>query len=177
MALNLAIDLSKKVKQQLAQQLGDLQKVYPAYSWVDQDQYHIPIHFFAPHHKKETVIQKIKDALYDQESLYLYASHLDLFMTNQIMIYVHFRREKILEAIAEKIQDAFSLEQKKFIPHITVSRSSTSSKQQYFLLQKKLDRTNIDFEFKVSELILFDSVQTIKKNSFHKIETIPLQDS
>lgn len=176
MALNLAIDLPKKVKQQLAQQLGDLQKVYPAYSWVDQDQYHIPIHFFAPHHKKETIIQKIKDALYDQESFYLYASHLDLFMTNQIMIYVHFRREKILEAIAEKIQDAFSLEQKKFIPHITVSRSSTSSKQQYFLLQKKLDRTDIDFEFKVSELILFDSVQTVKKNSFHKIETIPLLD-
>ena len=84
-------------------------------------------------------------------------------MTNQIMIYVHFRREKILEAIAEKIQDAFSLEQKNLFPTSPFPRSSTSSKQQYFLLQKKLDRTNIDFEFKVSELILFDSVQTIKK--------------
>ena len=58
MALNLAIDLPKKVKQQLLSQLGDLQKVYPAYSWVDQDQYHIPIHFFAPHHKKKQSYKK-----------------------------------------------------------------------------------------------------------------------
>lgn len=174
MALYLAIDLPKKIKSQLSSQLVPLQKEYPAYNWVDVQQYHIPLHFFATHHQKDSIIQKTKDALYDQESFYLYASHLGLFMTSQIMIYVHFRREKAIEAVAEKIQQAFSLEQKKFVPHITVSRSSTSSKQQYFLLQKKLERTEIDFEFNVGELTLYDMIQSAKKNTHTKIATIPL---
>ncbi len=180
MRLFLAIDLPGEAKQSLNAQLVSLQKEYPVFNWVQTQNFHMTVHFFGETNKAEEISRKTKDILYDQEPFYLYANHLDLFMSQNITVYVNFRREKLLEGIIEKTRGVFSgefKEVKTFIPHITVARTKIPSKQQYFHLVKKLTRTEIDLEFKVSELSLFESIISSKKPVYRKIESIPFAGS
>jgi len=62
--------------------------------------------------------------------------------------------EKKLEELDNKLGN----QTMKFIPHLTIARSRIPSKQQYFVLKKRVEKINIDISFKVNEVILFESV-------------------
>ncbi|KKQ02089.1 MAG: 2'-5' RNA ligase [Candidatus Roizmanbacteria bacterium GW2011_GWA2_36_23] len=150
----LAIDLPIKTKKEIAGLITDLKKQYPAINWIPEDNYHITIRFYGEIRDYKQLGSSIEHALFDQESFYLYSTHLDLFIQNKITIYLAFLREKKLEELDNKLGN----QTMKFIPHLTIARSRIPSKQQYFVLKKRVEKINIDISFKVNEVILFESV-------------------
>lgn len=176
MRLFLAIDLPDQIKSALSKQVFDLQKEYAVFNWVATPNYHMTVHFFGETQKLQEINDKTKSVLFEQQPFYLYSTHLDLFMTQNITIYANFRREKLLEHLTVNLRDMFSnefQEVKEFKPHVTVARCKIPSKQQYFHLQKKISRINIDLEFKVTEISLFESITAAKKPVYRKIATFP----
>lgn len=177
MRLFLAIDLPEESKKVLALQLDSLRKEYPAFNWVQPQNYHLTVHFFGETQRLSEISKQAKDIIFEQKPFYLYSTSLDMFMSHYITVYVNFRRERLLEELIDKTRVTFSeefQEVKKFIPHITVSRCKVPSKQQYFHLQKKISRTDIDLEFPVNEISLFESTVASRVPVYRKVETFPL---
>lgn len=170
MRLFLAIDLPGKVKRQLDEQLKEIKLEYPQFTWVSKENFHITIHFYGEINKVSKMIERLKNILYDQQSFYLYSTSIDLFMNAKIVIYLNFRREKKLEELEEKIGE----KSVKFIPHLTLARCRIPSKQQYFVLKKRLQKLNINISFPVKKIILFESILGGKKPTYKKLLQIPL---
>ncbi|MBI2049773.1 RNA 2',3'-cyclic phosphodiesterase [Candidatus Roizmanbacteria bacterium] len=158
MRLFLALDLPKETKRKLSDQINSLQKGYPHFRWVGEDNYHITLLFFGDQFKTPYLIRKIQDAVYDSSEFYLYSLHADLFLRGKIILYLAFRRNKELESIVHKIKENLAMDTaKKFVPHLTLGRYKVPSKQQYLHLKKKLRNLVFDIEFRVPKLILFNS--------------------
>jgi len=175
MRLFLAVDLPEEIKKSLYEQLDPLRKLYPDFAWVSPENYHITVNFFGDVSQPKKLVEKIKDVLYDQRGFYLYSLETDLFIKDKITVYVGFRREKNLEELAGKINDALQIkDERKFIPHLTVARYRVPSKQQYFVIKKRLGKMNLDFEFPVKKVILFESTFAGRKPIYKKLSTIPL---
>lgn len=176
MRLFLAIDLPDKIKTKLEKQIFVLKKQYPQFNWVAPENFHITLYFFGDRYDSDKIIKKVKDLLWNQPSFYLYSLNLDVFVNNKLITYLTFQREKRIEELAKIIKNGFEANQpqKKFIPHLTLARSSRSSKQQYFTLQKKLLRTKIDISFPVEKIILFESILTERKPVYKKVAVFDL---
>jgi 2'-5' RNA ligase len=180
MRLFLAIELPDEVKKQIAESLIDLQEEYPQFRWVTANNYHITIYFFGEVcdlKKIEKMKKNITDLLYDQESFHLYSTNADLFIHDKIVVYLNFRREKKLENLAEKISERFGSRpgnHKKFVPHLTLARCRIPSKQQYFVLKKRLGKIKIDVEFPVDKVYLYESTNVGDKPVYNKIAEFPL---
>lgn len=153
MRLFLAIDLPKKVKHSLEEQIAPLKKEYPQFEWVKEKNYHITVHFFGEVMDVEKLVKRLEEYVFDQESFYLYSFGADLFINHRIVPYISFRREKKLETIAKRIKG-----NAKYVPHLTLARSRVPSKQQYFVLKKRMGRLNVDISFQVKNLVLFQSI-------------------
>lgn len=177
MRLFLAIDLPLSQKKSIYEQPKDLKLEYPQFRWVSWENYHITVHFYGETDRIETIKKKLKDNLYDQESFYLYSTDCDLFMHKKITIYLNFRREKNLELLAQKIytlpNNTLNTD-RRFVPHLTLARCKIPSKQQYFVIKKRLERTKIDVSFKVSKLTLFESILGGKKPVYKKVSNFSL---
>lgn len=172
MRLFLAVELPKKVKKELKIQLEGIKKEYPQFIWADPENFHVTIHFFGERNDVDNIKKRIKDLLWDQMNFYLYSSQLDVFVNNKLVIYLTFRREKKIEELAERIKSNFNgnlVVDRKFIPHLTLARGPRSSKQQYFVLKKRLEKIDINIFFKVSKLVLFESVLTGNKPVYKKL--------
>jgi len=170
MRLFLAIDLPVKIKKDLSQQLSQIKKEYQDITWVEPENFHITLHFFGEISNYKKIIEKIEEAIYDQDRFYLYSLNVNLFINHKIIFYLGFRREKILEKLVDKIKSSLLIfDKKKFIPHLTFARYRIPSKQQYFVLKKKFSRLNIDINFPVNKIILFQSILTMKKPLYKKI--------
>lgn len=176
MRLFLAIDLPLSQKKSIYEQLKDIRLEYPQFSWVSLENYHITVHFYGETDRLATIKKKLKDNLYDQKSLYLYATDCDLFIHKKITIYLNFRREKNLELLAQKIYTLPNYNfnsKRRFVPHLTLARCKIPSKQQYFVLKKRLEKIKIDVSFKVSRLFLFKSILGGNKPVYKKIANFP----
>lgn len=180
MRLFLGIEPSKTAKSILTASLVPIVKKYPDANWVPAENYHLSVFFIGevpddPWYL-ERLNKKIDKILFEQSSFYLYSSHLDLYMQQKIVMYLSFIREKKLEALVSLIQDSLPIhpEEKTYLPHITVAKTKIPSKQQYFLMKKTLERTRIDLEFQVKELILFESLNGGKNPVYNKLSTFPL---
>jgi 2'-5' RNA ligase len=66
------------------------------------------------------------------------------------------------------------VEEKKFIPHLTVAKYRIPSKQQYFLLQKNLAKQKIDIELEVKKMVLFQTVVQAGKSVYKKVRDFDL---
>lgn len=175
MRLFLAIDLPAASKKLLNQQLGGLKKEYPQFSWVPQENFHITLHFFGETNKIDVIKKKIEEAIYDLNSFQLYSLGADLFLKQKIVLYIYFRREKKAEELASRINNIFQIkDKKKFIPHLTFGRSRVLSKQQYLNLKKKLHQIEIEINFSINNIYLFQSIIIPKKSIYKKIATFPL---
>ncbi|GAB4218882.1 MAG: RNA 2',3'-cyclic phosphodiesterase [Candidatus Microgenomates bacterium] len=177
MRLFLAIDLPDTVKAKLEKQIFFLKKQYPQFNWVTPENFHITLYFFGERQDSDKIIKKINDLLWNQMKFYLYSLNLNVFVHNKLITYLTFQREKKIEELAKVIRDNFEVNnsfQKKFVPHLTLARSSKSSKQQYFALQRQLTKTKIDISFPVEKITLFESVLTGKKPIYKKIADFDL---
>lgn len=172
MRLFLAFDLPIKVKKQLDKQLTDFKKEYPQFNWVSTENFHITIHFFGETDKVERIKKRIKDLLWDQVGFYLYSFTADVFVNHKLVVYLNFRREKKIEVLAERIKSNFSansVNQRKFVSHLTLARGPRSSKQQYFVLKKKLQNLQVDISFPVKKVVLFESILNGRKPIYKKV--------
>lgn len=177
MRLFLAIDLPKAVKQKITADLIDIKSQYPDFKWVSEENYHITLEFLGEVGDVKRIEEQIKNALYDQDSFYLYSNSVDLFIQDKITIYLNFRREKAVEALVEKVMSATNRnndEGRKFIPHLTLARYKIPSKQQYFVLKKRLSKINIDIHFHTRKLVLFQSILGGSKPIYNKVEQFNL---
>ncbi len=177
MRLFLAIDLPGPVKENLERELTEIKREYPQFSWVSPENYHITVHFFGETDKVEKIKKKTEDLLYDQESFYLYATSAGLFINSKIVIYLNFRKERKLESLVKKIKEGFDHEfqnKKKFVSHLTLARCRIPSKQQYFVLKKRLEKIEMDLSFPVNKITLFQSVLGGKKPTYNKLAEFKL---
>jgi len=177
MRLFLAIEISTKVKNEISEALSDLRKDYPQLIWTEPNNYHLTIFFIGETDKVEKIKKAIEDLVFDQESFYLYSTNCGIFIKNKIITYLNFRREKKLEELNNKISDHFSSMQNsqlKFVPHLTFARGKVPSKQQYFVLKKKLENTDIDTEFLVDKVVLYESILNSKNTIYRRIAEFPL---
>lgn len=178
MRLFLAIELPEIIKNQISQSITVVRREYPQFNWVPPENYHITIHFFGEIDDDVKIKEGISNVLFDRDRFYLYSNFVDLFINNKIVIYLDFRREKNLEKIAEDITGRFQqpedIHKKKFVPHLTLARYKIPSKQQYFVLKKRLAKLDIDIEFPVDKLVLYQSILTEEKPIYKKLEEFPL---
>jgi len=177
MRLFLAIDIPLDTKNSIFVQLGDLIKQYPDCGWTDVESYHVTFHFFGEVATTEKLKARSQNLFFDCKSFYLYPRSVDLFLRKNITFYIDFLRSKDLEYIQKKCGQEFdpmSEEQREFIPHITVGNYRIPSKQQYFLLRKRLEKMSIEGEFAVSSLGLYESDLSGGKPYYKLIESFPL---
>lgn len=177
MKLFLAIEIPDKIKDKLNNQLKELKNFYPQFNWVSKENFHITLYFFGEVNDENKIKKIINDLVWDQEDFYLYSFNLDVFVRNNLIIYLNFYREKKIENLAQLIKSKFqnnNLMEKKFIPHLTIARSSKSSKQQYFALKRVLKQINIEINFLVDKIVLYQSILTNKKPIYKKLTTFNL---
>src|SRR3989338_511497 len=99
MRLFLAIDLPKKAKKQLEDNLFSLKKEYADFNWVSEKNYHITLIFFGEIQNPEKIIKTIEKEVYDIDPFYLYSSDAGLFLNKKVVLHINFRREKKLEKV------------------------------------------------------------------------------
>lgn len=178
MRLFLAIDLPSKNKKELDEQLKVIKREYNHFNWTPNENYHITLFFFGEVNNVELIKKKLEQSLFEIKKFNLYSYGASLFLHNKIILYVSFRREKILESLVEKIKTQFNVnEEQKFVPHLTIARYRIPSKQQYLALKKKLNQLNIETEFPVTKIYLFQSILTGKKSVYKKIAVYSLINS
>lgn len=176
MRLFLAIELSDKIKKEIDNQLSEIKKAYPQFQWAPSNNYHITVYFFGEISDHKKIINKLEQVLYDKKSFYFYSTSVDLFIHHKITIHLDFRREKKIEKINERIKESFQISDsfKKYVPHLTLARCRVPSKQQYFVLKKRLAKVIVDVSFKINKLVLFESILDGGQSVYKKIHTFKL---
>jgi 2'-5' RNA ligase len=81
-----------------------------------------------------------------------------------------------LEYLVRRIKDDLGAKDiKKYLPHVTIARWKIPSKQQYFLIKKKLQAMRIDLSFTVDHLFLYQSVSHKHHPVYKKLRQFDLQ--
>ncbi len=176
MRLFLAIELSDKIKKEIDDQLLEIKKAYSQFQWVPANNYHITVYFFGEISDHKKIINKLEQVLYDKELFYFYSTSVDLFIHHKITIHLNFRREKKIEKINDSIKEIFKISENsaRFIPHLTLARYKIPSKQQYFVLKKRLAKVAVNVSFKINKLVLFESILGGSQSVYKKIYTFKL---
>ena len=151
MKMQLMIELSDETRKQIVEQLADFRKLYPQFQWEKIENYHILVHSFGEFSDKKSSIKLLETALYDKNTFYLYSFEVALTIGNNIVLYLDFRREKEIERISESINGS-----EKYVPRLLLAKYKIPSKQQYFVIKKRLSNLEVDISFKVNKLSLFE---------------------
>ena len=164
MKLTLKIELSEETRRQITDQLVDFKKLYPQFQWEKIENYNILVHSFGDFLDKKSAISKLETALFDKNLFYLYSFEVALTIGNNIVLYLDFRREKEIERISESIKGLTSTMEspEKYVPRLTLAKYKIPSKQQYFVIKKRLSNINVDLSFKVSKLSLFEGEKRLR---------------
>lgn len=162
--MKLLIELSDETKKQIEDKLTEFKKVYPQFQWVRPENYTILIHNFGEFSDKKSTIDRLEKALFDKNSFYLYVLEVVMTIQNNITIFLEFRREKEIERISDSVKQEFSRLQvaEKFIPIIRLATYKIPSKQQYFVIKKRLSNLEMDVSFKVGKLSLFEGDKRLR---------------
>ncbi len=163
MQLLLKIELSESTKKEIADQLSDLKKLYPQFQWEPIGNYNILVHSFRKFSDSKVTISKLETALFDKKLFYLYGYEVVLTIQNKITLDLDFRREKEVERISKSIKEQFQITQgsEKYVPRLTLANYKIPSKQQYFVIKKRLTNLDINLSFKVNKLSLFEGEKKI----------------
>lgn len=174
-----AIEIPPQAVSQIQKQTESLYKDYPSYNWVPAENYHVSLYYIGDiiREKLPIAVEHIQNALYDIPKTEMYTFGTDLFMNEHIVVYVSFRRNKLVEEISDRIYNLFEESTKRkyeYIPHLTLARTKIPSKQQYFHLKKKLSNIKLDVEFAVKEIHIYESIAMPKNPVYKKVASIPL---
>ncbi len=177
MRLFLGIEIPQTERESLYTQLIPLIRKYPGFQWVHPDMYHATLQFFGEVEDTKKLSDSIKTTLYDKEKFHLYGTGLNLFQTEELVLYMSFRREKKIDEIVSSLETTYPtfVKQREFVFHVCIGRAPRSSKQQFFLLRKILERSEIEVSFPVNALTLFSSSKNSDGRKFTVIEEFPLQ--
>lgn len=176
MRLFLGIELPQTERESLYKQLIPLIRTYPSFRWTHPDTYHATFQFFGEVEDTSKLIDSIKTTLYDKERFILYGLGLDMFQTTELVLHMTYRREKKIDDIVHSLEVTYPtfVKQRPFVFHTCIGRAPRSSKQQFFLLRKTLEKTNIDISYPVNALTLYSSSKNSEGRKFTKIEEFPL---
>lgn len=163
MKLSLKIELSDKTKNEITNQLSDLKKTYPQFQWETPKNYNILVHSFGEISDPKSTINRLETTLFDKKLLHFYAYEVSLTVQNKITLYLDFRREKEVERISKSIKNEFQITQssEKYVSRLTLANYKIPSKQQYFVIKKRLANLDIDLSFKINKLSLFEGDKKI----------------
>jgi len=176
MRLFLGIELPQTERESLYKQLIPLIRKYPAFRWVHPDLYHATFQFFGEVEDATKLVESIKTTLFDKERFTLYGNGLGMFQTAELVLHMTYLREKKIDQIVQSLETTYPtfVKQRDFVFHTAIARAARSSKQQFFLLRKVLEKTPIDISYPVNSLTLFSSSKNSEGRKFTKIEEFPL---
>lgn len=164
MKIQLMIELSEETRKQITNQLVDFRKQYPQFQWEKTENYNILVHSFGEFANKKSTIEKIESALFDKNLFYLYSFEVALTIGNNIVLFMNFRREKEIERISESIKEITTAMEspEKYEPKLLLAKYKIPSKQQYFVIKKRLSNLEVDINFKVNKLSLFEGEKRLR---------------
>lgn len=176
MRLFLGINIPQTERESLYKQIIPLIRKYPQFKWIHPDLYHSSVQFFGEVEDVKKLTESIKTTLYDKEKFYLYGLELGLFQAHDLVLHMKYRREKKIDDIVDSLEKTYPtfVKQRAFIFHTAIGHAPYSSKQQYFLLQKLLDRTPVEISYQVESLALMASVKNSEGRKYHVLEEFPL---
>ena len=177
MRLFLGIELPQQQRESLYTQLIPLIRKYPSFQWTHPDLYHATFQFFGEIDDVKKLSESIKTTLFDKERFTLYGMGLGMFqITDQLVLHMTYRREKKIDEIVHSLETTYPtfVKQREFVFHTGIGRAPRSSKQQFFVLRKLLERTEIDISYPVDSLTLFSSSKNKEGRKFTKVEEFPL---
>lgn len=162
--MTLKIELTDETRNQVTAQMADFRKLYPQFQWEKIENYNILVHSFGEFSDKRSTIKMLETALYDKKTFYLYSFEVAMTIQNNITIFIDFRREKEIEIISERIRELSpSLQNSdRYVPVLYLAKSKIPSKQQYFVIKKRISNLEIDISFKVNKLSLFEGEKRIR---------------
>jgi hypothetical protein len=162
--MKLIIEVPSEVKNEIVDQLSDFRKLYPQFQWEKIENYNILVHSFGEFSDKKSTIKMLETALFDKKTFYLYSFEVAMTIQNNITIFIDFKREKEIEIISERIRELSPTLQNsdRYAPILYLAKSKIPSKQQYFVIKKRLSNLEIDLSFKVSKLSLFEGEKRIR---------------
>ena len=163
MQLLLVVEIPDKVKNEITVQLQEMKKIYPQFQWMKTAKYQILIQSFGSSFEAKKVIKRLEEVLYDKKSFFLYSHSVQLTIQDNITLYLDFQREKEIEKINDQVREEFQVLENglKFIPHLVLANYKIPSKQQYFVIKKRISKLVVDVSFKVSKLSLLEGDKKI----------------
>jgi len=176
MRLFLGIELPQTERESLYKQLIPLIRKYPSFKWIHPDLYHATFQFFGEVEDTNKLIESIKTTLYDKKRFILYGNGLGMFQTAELVLHMIYLREKKIDEIVHSLEETYPtfVKQRTFVFHTCIARAPRSSKQQFFLLRKILEKTEIAISYPVNSLTLFASSKNSEGRKFIKIQEFPL---
>jgi len=161
------------------EQTESLRDDYPEFNWVPPENFHISLYHMdeIKDDKVPLVVEHVQNALYDIEQTHAFSLGADLTIDKTIVLYISFRRNKTLEVIYSRIKELFEDKStKSFLPHMTIARYKIPSKQQYFHLKKKLYEMDVELDFPINQIQLYQSISRPKNPIYNKVKSISLQE-
>ena len=176
MRLFLGIEIPEKAKKLLEKQLTEYKIAYRDVNWIPEQNLHITIHFFGEVDDVDMIKEKLESVLYDTHSFYLFSLGADLSINKfNLRLFVEIKRDKKMDQLVERVDELFPITKKnEFSPHISLAKYRIPSKQQYYLMKKKLQRTPIDIEIPVNQVYLYSSDIRGKVPVYTKLAEFPL---
>jgi len=183
MRLFLGVEIPEDAVRKIREAVQRLKQDYPEFLWVPEENYHITVFFFGERseNKLPDMIGGVEQVLYDIAPVELSTFGLGIFVRKDINIHIKLNRSRDLEIIHDRIISVIGsqIPQKhnKYIPHVTISKYKLPSKQQYFLLKKKIEKTSIDIEFRLEKLNIYQSIVQNSSHHYHILHTFHLQST
>lgn len=176
MRLFLAIDFPEETKKEIYDVITPIRLQYRRYKWVPQENYHITLHFFGdvPKETVPALVSRLEQCLFECKEFSLTLLSGGVFIRSNIVLYLDFYREKMIDVIVKKIREDLEHDGNKYVPHITIARSRIPSKQQYLLIKKKLESVKPKMELPVTSVVLFESIKRRSYTEYREVARFPL---
>jgi 2'-5' RNA ligase len=178
MRLFLAIKLPERTVNTITKAIEPIRRDHADARWVPTQNYHITLAFLGESWEPEEVIPRVERAVYDIPSFRMSTLTGGVFIDDKLTYYVDFYRAKPLETLVDALFRELAIEKKyKFIPHVTVAKAKVPSKQQYMHIKRKWEQTEIEHDFDVTQIGLYESILTNQAPVYREVALFDLPDS
>lgn len=181
MRLFLGVAIPDDVIKQIRTATQTLKEKHPEYRWIPEKNYHISVFFFGERTEEKVpdMIEGLEQTLFDIDQSVLSTRAIEMFVKKDINLHIKYGRSRELEIIHDRIISVVGPQTPQkhttYIPHTTLAKFKLPSKQQYFHLKKILKNIDIDAEFGLNQLHLYQSVIEKPFPEYRILHTFQLQ--